>query len=110
MSNDLTVQPRIGSHAEPYFSVAAKDAFVDVLTAANRLLIPRLRHHYINPVTDLDQATQKARGHCNAHLGRLALTYQRAALACFRGEMDRADSDEAREEFIRGCRVALGTD
>lgn len=101
--------PRLSGYKDPHNSLKASDAFVEVLIKAATVRNPStLGDSYGNPFTELQQAIEIARLWCNEELGHRLTSLHEAVMRESTGIGSSAETDEAREHFALGCRIALG--
>lgn len=101
-------EPRLLGH-EPYYSVSAKDAFIDVLTKGSAVHRPGLALSYTDAAVELERAIEVASLYCNEELKGRMLAFRDAVIELSMGGGSADEERAAREHFTLGCRLALGT-
>jgi hypothetical protein len=102
-------EPRLLGHDDPYYSVSAKDAFIDVLTKGSAVYRPGLALSYTDAAVELEQAIKVASLHCNEELKGRMLAFRDAVIELSMGGGSEEEERVARQHFTLGCRLALGT-
>lgn len=103
-------EPRLADHAEPEYSTTAKDAFVDVLLAANHLVNQRMAFGYEDVRKKASEAFDVAVMYCNPTLRDVLDNLRDTVFLCAGGRASAEDVESAKAKFRSACRVALGTD
>lgn len=102
-------EPRLLGYDKPYYSVGARDAFLDVLVRGSAASRPTLTLSQPDAVRELDRAVLKASAYCNKELEALMLAFRDAAIELSTGGCSEEAVRAARDHFALGCRLALGT-
>lgn len=102
-------EPRLLGYDEPYYSGGAKDAFLDVLVKGSAVYRPSATFSSTDAAVELERAINTASLYCNKELEARMLAFRDAVIELSMGGGSEAEEQAAREHFILGCRLALGT-